>query len=259
MDHIEQRNAPSLTPELWAKVLSLTEELPEFSCGPHLTQKRHQARVHQRKLVCKQFRDVFASHPGLVQRLYLWSDFSVTALPGLLAWLQKSKSSISMFQSVCRSPLVDIVMAAFLSEPSIKFVDTLRVNACTISIVGTFTSLEKCSLRHTQAEYVGLAPLGALQSLKYLILSGNFKEIHHLAGLTRLQFTDARVLGVQELAPTLQHLEIHDSTLLGIHAQGLSACTALTMLVLDSARLMGNHEDMYLDGNLSLVPANKGC
>ena len=215
MDHIKQRNAPTLTPELWAKVFSHTEELPEFNCCNSRPQE-NQARLHQLKLVCKQFRDVFASHPGLVQRLFLWPDFSVAALPGLLAWLQKSKSSISMFHSACRGPLEDVVMAAFLSEPSIKWVDAWGVSACTISIVGTFKSLEKCSLRNKQAEILGLAPLGALQSLSHLILSGNFKEIQHLAGLTRLQFSHARVLGVQELAPTLQHLEIHDSTLGGI-------------------------------------------
>ena len=103
-----------------------------------------------------------------------------------------------------------------------------------------------------------MAPLGVLPTLKHLLLVGQFQQLHCLAGLTRLECSEALVSGVGEFAPNLQYLRAVDSHLLGIHTQGLSSCTALTQLILNVPHLEDNNENMYLDSALSLVPSNIG-
>lgn len=87
------------------------QELPKgTTLWEDFNRKERQAEVHQLKLVCKQFRDVYASHPGLVERLYVSFSFSVSSLPSLLAWVQQNKGSVRCFLSDCGSPLVDAVL-----------------------------------------------------------------------------------------------------------------------------------------------------
>ena len=85
-------NVPSLAPELWAKVFAQLELRPENFKGwiddDNLELKQNQLEVHQLKLVCKQFRDLYGSHSDLVQQLYVCHQFTVGLVPSLLAWLQ---------------------------------------------------------------------------------------------------------------------------------------------------------------------------
>ena len=252
-------NAPTLTPELWAKIFANVEQRSDRidPCEAFL-QKRNQAEVHQLKLVCKQFRSVFKTHSELVQRLYLDWHFSVSLAPTLLAGLHQNKGSIRVFWSKCTSPLVDMVMAVLLSAPNISIVDMLDVSAGTISLVGTFKRLKTCSLRHDSEAHLGLAPLAALPRLQQLVLQGQFSELRHLTGLTKLECVSSRVWGAQNLSPALQHLELTDSVLFDVHAQTLPTCTALAHLVLSDAALIGDHINayVYLDRNLAVVPTN---
>ena len=160
------RLASSLTPELWTKIFVHMEELAENPYPfPHFTfdQKQPQGEMHQLKLVCKQFRDIFASHPGLVQRLYIGEDFLATSLPSLLDWMQQSKGSVQTFQSTCERPLVDIVLTALLSSTSsMNIADVREVSSCSILMIARFTRLEKIKL-DTCVCHLDLAPLGVLQ------------------------------------------------------------------------------------------------
>lgn len=254
MSRTKPRNGPSLTPELWAKVFAHLQELPKYaSFGDDQVQKQHQAGIHQLKLVCKQFKNIYASHTGLVQRLYLCRDFSVTSLPSLLAWLQQGKSSVRMFSSPCEGQLVYAVLAGLAaSQPSMRMIGCV-LDAFSISLVASFTNLRKCAIWQLDEEHLDLAPLRVLPKLSYLILQGHFKHLHHLAALTRLNCIDADVLAVHELTPTLRHLEIEDSHLQDVHPQGFSACAALTQLVLKNPVVTDNNEDVYLSDDLSLV------
>ena len=254
-----QRNAPSLTPELWAKVFSYLEQRPDrLTVDVGLRHKQNQAEVHQLKLVCKQFKSIFESHPEIVQRLLLDAHFSVALVPSLLGWLHQTKGAIRVLQSSCTSSLLDVVMAGLFLAPNISIVAGYDVSACTVSLVGTYKRLEKCSFMNRKNEYLCLAPLGALPKLRQLMLQGHFKELHHLTGLTRLQCFSSRVAGAQEFPPKLRHLELNDSELVGVHVQTLPACTALTHLLLENVSLKGNNAYVYLDRNLSVVPTNIG-
>ncbi|KAL3152695.1 hypothetical protein ABBQ38_012288 [Trebouxia sp. C0009 RCD-2024] len=116
MGRVEQQNS-HLTPELWANVFAFLEDRPG-SIQPATTQSRQQKEVHRPKLVCKQFREIYESHSGLVQALYLNSDISVGSLPSLLTWLQQNKSSVKTFRAEVGSPLVEVVLGALISRLS---------------------------------------------------------------------------------------------------------------------------------------------
>ncbi|KAL3151155.1 hypothetical protein ABBQ38_15512 [Trebouxia sp. C0009 RCD-2024] len=249
--------APSLTSELWAKVFAHLELPQKNGSWDYFDQRQQQARLHQLKLVCKQFREVFTSHPALVQQLYISSDFCVRALPSLLAWLHQSKNSVQYFQSECRSPLVDAVVSGLVSpQPSLKSVSIRDISVCSLSLLAAFTRLETCSLWNAKEERLDLTPLQGLPRLTHLSLGGQFMQLHHLVGLTHLQCVGASVLGVRKFALTLQHLEIKHSTLRDIDTRGLSTCPALTHLELNNVCLVLDTREGYLDRNLTLVPAN---
>ena len=258
MSDAEQPDAPALTPELWAKVFALVEEVPTIArIAPD--HRRNQAEVHQLKLVCKQFKDLHASHPELVQRVYLGDEISARRLPSLLTWLQQSKPSVQLFQSTCGSPLVDAVLAVLTAlKHSMKMFFVCHVSTSSVSILAMFTNLEKCSLGHDDVHELDLTPLGQLSRLSRLTLQGCYRQLQHLAGLTQLECIDAKVWDLQEFALTLQELVIHDSFLCDIHAQGLSTYTALTQLVLFNACLVTEDGWEYLDQALSLFPTNIG-
>lgn len=263
MDHLKQQNVLSLTPELWAKVFGLMEDKPEVIGHWDDTLEtlawQNQMELHQLKLVCKQFRQVYASHARLIQRLYLCNGFSARLLPGLLSWLQQNKSSIKTFQSAKARPFVDAVLAGLVSsEQRIKAADVYDVSTCSLSLLAAFTSLEKCALWHKSTDPLDLAPLGNLPKLNHLVLHGQFEELHCLTSLTRLECITADVSNVQDFAQSLQHLDIDDSQLLGMHTQAFSRCTALTHLGFKNASLVDSNEREYLDGDLSKTPTNIG-
>lgn len=256
MGDTKQRNAPNLTADLWAKVFTYIEELPETlgSWNP----SKHQKNQAQLQLVCKQCREVYASHPWLVQRLYLPLTLSSTSIPSLLAWLRQN-TSVRRLQSSCNLRIQELVLAGLVPlEACIQEVDLCYISEYSIPLLGVFQSLETCRLRRCTGRWghLNLAPLGVLPKLNYLVLLGEFSGLHHLARLTRLECEQADISDVQVFAPRLQHLEVCNSALSGLHPQGLSACTALTKLVLRQAFLKGTNPEAHINKALTVVPAN---
>ena len=125
------------------------------------------------------------------------------------------------------------------------------LDAFSVSLVAGFANLEKCSVWHGQ-KHLDLTPLGNLPRLSHVVLHGEFQQLYHLAGLTRLECAGADVLDVQGLAPTLQHLELDYSDLREVDPEGISACTALTQLVLKQTRLTDSNNFVYLGYELCL-------
>ena len=219
-------------------------------------ERKGQARLHRLKLVCKQFNGAYKDHPGLVSRLHVHEAFSVRSLPGLPAWLDKNKSPIQRFESLCGSPLVDRVLDGLESALScMKIIDIGRVRKRSIDLVAKFTNLEKCALG-SSAAYLDLVPLQALPKLTDLVLRGDFRRVHHLAVLTGLECISGSVLGGQicKFAPIMRRLVVQDDTLKGPNAQGVATCTALTELILQKACLsFGNDyssdDDVHSSGD----------
>ena len=258
MDVKPYQKAPALSSELWANVFvhmaTPSERFYKRDDTNDWLYKRRQKEMHQLKLVCKLFRDVFASHSGLVQHLYLHQAFPARLLPSLLAWLQQSKSSLQTFMSAYGEPLADVVLAGLLtSEQHLKSVRLSGTTSCSTSLLAAFSRLEKCVLVHETADHLNLAPLRGLARLQHLYLIGRFQQLHHLAGLTQLECSNAEVLGVQEFAPTLRHLTIEDSLLQDMHTNGLSACTGLTQLTMRECTIYDSNDEVYLDSEVSLI------
>lgn len=136
----KRRSALSLSSDLWAKVLiHLQEGQGNIRQLYDDQERKSQAQLHQPKLVCKQFKEVYKDHPGLVSRLYVHEAFSVRSLPGLLAWLDQNRSPIQRFESLCGSPLVDRVLdglvSAFSCISCMKIIDIGRVRKRSIDLV----------------------------------------------------------------------------------------------------------------------------
>ncbi|KAL3151098.1 hypothetical protein ABBQ38_012966 [Trebouxia sp. C0009 RCD-2024] len=257
MAHIEVQDAPSLTPELWASVFAHLQDLLENAVVG--SPERKQAEVHRLKLVCKQFRDAFASHPRLVKRLFLGDDLLVSQLPGLLAWLQQNKSSVLTLQSECRRSVFEAVLPELVSSQAA--LRSINVTGVLPSLLVPFSSLEKCVLWHSEGTALNLTPLGRLPRLSHLVLRGHFRQLRHIAGLTRLEClstdtADGLVLDVHKFAPTLQHFAVEYCLLLGVDTLGLSACPGLTHLALRGACLKFRNGLVYLDKDLSVFPSN---
>lgn len=237
MARVEQRNEICLTPELWVRVFALMEMTSETLdnvvewTGRHrqTLAQQEQARVHQLKLVCTQFRDIYATHPGLIRQLFLRRSFPARLAPNLLAWLQQNGGSVQIFQSAEQGSLVEAVLAGLvLSEQCMRLANVCNPSACSISLIATFQRLEKCGLWSKSDYCLDLAPLGSLPRLKHLLLHGQYYMLHHLTGLTRLDCNSADVIDVQQISPSLQHLEIDGGSLTGMHRSGLSLCSGLT-------------------------------
>ena len=259
MPHIQQEPAQSLTLDLWAKVFAHLEEILEDDYLPQASQ----VPMYQLNLVCKQFRQTFTSHSGLVrQRVCLSRSFSDRLLPSLVAWLQKNQGSVRTVITKCNGSMVEVVLAELQSsQPSIEWMDVYGISP---SLLTAFSSLNRCELRNTQGSILDLEPLGCLPKLTHLGLTGQFRKLHYVTGLTRLECASNHAVSqgiisdVREFAPTLQHLKVADCVLLGVHALGLSACTALTRLVLHNPCLMLNNAEAYIDKDLSLCLSSLG-
>lgn len=186
MAHVEQRNVPSLSPELWAEVFERLEQRPvniqNWDEDEDFTYQKRSAS-HQAGVQAFQRGSRKPSKPCTAS-----IPLSSVCCQIAIMWLQHSKSSLRTFQSASEDSLVDIVLANLVSsESSLTLVDILDVSARSIPIVATFARLDTCAFRHDGEMYHDLAPLGGLPRLKHLVLQGNSMELHHLAGLSRLE------------------------------------------------------------------------
>lgn len=211
--------------------------------------------------MCKQSRDIFAAHPGLVRQVFISSTFSSRALPSLLAWLQQTKDTVQALQSADGSSLDAVLTALMTSGQPIKVRD-IRLQTLTYScarsttLVSAFMRLEECALSYQGSEALDLTSLRVLPTLNHLNLSGRFKQLHHLTSLSRLVCTHAGLYETQAFALTLQHLAVDDSYLSGIHAHGLSANTALTQLVWRNSLMRDTHQRVHFNPSFSVRPTN---
>lgn len=260
MDHAEP-DAPSLSSELWAKVFAHLEETPRnIRSWADKDERQHQAGVHQLKLVCKQFHEIYASHKGLVQALYLSGRVSASSRPRLLAWVQQNKRSVQTFRSQLGQQTIyaEVLEALVSLEPCLKRVGVHHISARSLSLLAAFTSLEECAFWQHDEQHLDLAPLRLLPSLSYLVLQdGRLKGLSHLTALTRLDCTEAFLYADcwHQIAPTLQHLYIEKGDVAEVLPAYFAPCTALTQLVLKSVYYSwGMYEVDKLEPDIDVVP-----
>jgi len=128
MDCSKYQPSVALTVDLWAEIFARTgAQQISFSPWSNIEARKHeQQQLHQLRPVCKQFSEVFKSHPQCLQWLTLDEAFPSSSLPSLLAWVQHSKGSLQILEANCGS-LVDAVLGALMSSTSmLKLIDIAK-------------------------------------------------------------------------------------------------------------------------------------
>lgn len=208
------------------------------------------------RLVCKQFNVLCTSH---IHRLSLQQNFSARSLAGLLVWLQQSKVSLRTFEATCEPAVIDRVLGAFLNtEMPLTLIGLGSFSQLTLCKLPVFSSLAECALSSDSQISWDLTPLLGLPNLKSLFLTGHFESVHLLEHLTSLSLRHALVTTEQDckFVSVLEHLNLRQSMLHGLHSQGVSACHRLKHLTLyrsEIGKMFGNLLDLAMD--LSVVPA----
>ena len=266
MDHAQQQQAIPLTPELWAEVFVRVEAADtgfrEYTADDEYQEQ--QQKVHQLKLVCKQFNEVFKAYPQTLQRLYISPGFASSSLPSLIKWVQRHKTTLTVFEAHCGS-LVDAILGALISPAScLRLVDlTVDKNSYSLDLLPCFGCLEMCAISAATSGQVDLSPLQALPKLHHLVLVGGEFIVKKLSHVEALHCHNVVVSCAEDWTVTQLHsLELVDSTLQGLHRQGLVACTALKSLVWKSSSWEGHDGIVHfkLDGtvdhaNSALLPS----
>ncbi len=210
--------------------------------------QQNQRRLHQLRLVCKQFNEVFAAQSLFLKRLSLPKAFPISSLPSLLGWLQQSKDCLEVLEANCPSPTVDVVSGALTSIRSqLKLVSVWDAStACSMQLLGSFSSLETCTLSSLRGS-LNLTPLQALPKLRSLWLAGDFDGLASLSHLTHIQclagFLDCT--GSCKFGRTLQQLDVERTIFENFD---ISVCQGLRVLKLDLSRVIHHHSLMYTSG-----------
>lgn len=235
IDQAQQQQAVPLTPELWAEVF-VRVEANDTGFRAYLaddTYQDQQQKVHQLKLVCKQFNEVFKAYPQTLQRLYISPGFASSSLPSLIKWVQRHKTTLTVFEAFCGS-MVDAVLGALVSLVSrLRLVDlVVDKNSYSLDLLPCFSCLEVCGISAATSGEVDLSPLQALPRLQHLSLEGGIFSVKRLLHVSALECHNAEFRCAEDWTTTQLHsLEVVDSILQGLHGQGLFACTALKSLV----------------------------
>ncbi len=230
-----------LSDDLWAKNFfwllpkvcrESDQDLPVWYILQHPATTRDYRCFQQLRLTCHRFNKVFLRHPELSACVYLQEYLSQDALPSLIPWLQRRSSAVRSCIYVCDTSCAEPALAALSSEASTLLTAVIfRATNNIVSSLACMTSLTACDLQANAVE-LALAPLSTLQSLRRLHLRGGDYLVEGLAGLTYLDLDHASVTCVNTLGlvNTMEELDLVDSSMTGLHPEGLAAVTALKSL-----------------------------
>ena len=155
--------------------------------------KTSQAQLHQLRLVCTKFRQVFAQHPELSDQL-LYPLSGSRRLSSLLVWIHKAGYDLKRFISLSDGLQQDTVFGALVSASSrLELVGLVNVSSTSVHLLAACCMVTHCRL-DCCAEDVDLSPLQKLPHLQELTLcSGDFTDVPLTAQLTYLSIEDCEV------------------------------------------------------------------
>ena len=224
-------SSDALSSELWARVFShlspnqwrpgtegLEEDLEQYPA------------LYKLQLVCKKFEGVFREHHCLFGVLFLRENVGTQALPGLLAWLQRHNSDISLLHSLCRGVCADVALTSLVGTQQLTRADLTSPTDSVLHILSMCNSLTACTLRNPAAS-LDLDTLKRLPKLVYLALYEGRFSVPPTSQLTTLSLFDAvaHVSVVGKEGSGLQELVMKISTLKGLE-DGISTFTGLRAL-----------------------------
>ena len=236
-----------LSDDLWAKILvTLKGGVTDGICLRWIepnSMAKSQSTFHQLRLVCHKFNDLFRTYPRLHRGLMLPPTLTRESLPSLLAWLQQHGASVEIFAAYCGSPCVEAALQKLM--PPQTSLDNVFLSQCSSSAVHSMsglTSLTYCEITSPN-DTIDLTPLKDLAKLQKLYLTdGNFTANGLPAHLTNLTMEGANLDNLHNLlvshsvplgsscVTSLRKLRVWDGDILGFHAFGVLACSAVEEL-----------------------------
>ncbi len=230
--------APQLSDDIWAQILFHVEG----GVGDGLALRydepdslyKAQAKYYRLRLVCRKFDQLFRHQGQLCRGLALPACITDEMLQNLGSWLREHSSYVRNLAAYCGSPGLDAALEA-LAGPPPKLASVFLCN-CSISALNklaVFTSLTSCELVEPQGSTLDLTPLQPLANLQKLILTeGMFTSTLLPPHLTNLTLTHASMTAAEQCScvTSLKKLRLFASHLIGLHPEGVAACSAVEML-----------------------------
>ena len=222
-----------LSDDLWAKILvqlegGVTDGLCLRIMEPY-SMAEEQSAYHRLRLVCRKFNTIFKEHRRLLRGLVLSPALTKEALPSLLTWLGQHRSSVQMFAAYCDSPCLEAALSRLQAPQTL--LDNVFLSGCSNPAIQLMTGLTALTYVElvSPKDIIDLSPLEGLAHLQKLHLTdGNFVCDSLPASLTNLTLDDAKVAAsATRCATSLRKLRAIDSSMIGFHPDGLSACSAV--------------------------------
>ena len=209
----------ALSTDLWALIFLHLSSDQWRTQGGGLSREDLQQypNLHRLKLVCKKFNHVFREHPDLARVLVLRENNNVgsQALPGLMAWVLRHSTDISLLQSLGNGSCTDAALTSLIGKQQLRVAYLTSPSNSAVQLLSMCTSLTVCTL-HDPLLSMDLGCLKSIQMLKDLELtSGVFTHVRLTSCLTELTFVRAHVevdtidtpCGIQQLVVDMS--EIH--------------------------------------------------
>ncbi len=230
--------APQLPDDIWAKIFLHLERGVGDGLALRYSEPNSlveaQADYYRLRLVCRKFNQVFRQQGQLCRGLALPMCPSDQSLQSLESWLRDHSSYVRNLAAYCGSPGLDVALEA-LAGPPPKLASVFLCD-CSISALNklaVFTSLTSCELVEPQGNMLDLAPLQPLANLQKLILiEGMFIPTQLPPHLTNLTLSHASTRAAEQCScvTSLKKLRLFESQLIGLHPDGIVACSAVELL-----------------------------
>ena len=237
--------ALTLPPEIWGKVFSFMPLKMQVAAGKSYVKDANLFRIQKEfqrlRLVCRNFNSIFRAQPELSRSVFLHQYFAAKKLNSFLAWTQHHAASVETLVAECPNPQLNVVLTGLLQERAPLRAVTCSELSCgghTLHLLASFSALQNCKLSGpSDAHSLDLSPLGTLQSLQHLQLTGHsLVSTHQLPPALRtlsletcafeLYLEDQRLSCLK----TLEVLDVTDSSSLYILPAGLPALSGLQSL-----------------------------
>ena len=247
--------APQLSDDIWAKILvhvegGVGDGLALRYDEPYSLYKA-QAEYYRLRLVCRKFDQLFRHQGQLCRGLALPVCITDEMLQNLEAWLREHSSYVRNLAAYCGSPGLDAAIEFLAgSPPKLASVFLCDCSNSALNKLSVFTSLTTCELVEPQGSMLDLAPLQPLANLQKLILTeGLFTTTQLPPHLTNLTLSHASMTAAEQCScvTSLKKLRLFESQLIGLHPDGIAACSAVELLTCVQGQIHAGMGHLRLD------------
>ena len=205
-----------LPPEMWARVLRITEPTPKLANEWLPTQRA----FWQLPLMCKTFRQILTQHNFGRHVCVETVSMPCFAIPSLLAWLKAKADVLETLQTS-----IDECFSAVYLSKTLTSVKAMPRSKANVEVLARFKTLQACYLT-CSVQDLDLAPLQGLEQLTSLDLAvGTFANLD-ASRLTYLGLLDAEATLTAGCSKLIKLSMVRSA----LNERALLACTALRYL-----------------------------